>query len=443
MKSLIIFAALFALTFANTTYAAPPPRVFTEIRVEGNERFRDGDVLATAGIAAGQKLGETDLRAAAEALELTGEFRDVRITSNGSVLTISVDEQPEYTGGLTLGLGFDTDSGLVGVLGFSLRDVHGPGTEYRGAATLAEEVQTLKLSYRAPNFWGQSRSGGVRFGYDNFDYDNDLFDYQIISVSPYYNFKLGDSVGGELRYTLARDEIDDVDPLASNILQAEVGSRTSSGVGFSLITGSDLLGRDGVGGAAWSIRLDQDFTGLGGDTDLSTTKLSFFGRMPLGTSGFALRSRIELGTVNGLSDDRPVATDRFFLGGASLRGFERGTVSPRDVCFGCGAGGSDVVTNVGGDHFFVARTDLIVPLLPNLPSLETFIFGDIGTSWGVDTATAPSGVLFAEREFRTSAGIGLSIQTQLGTFEGYYALTTSGEAFDDESEFGLTFRSEF
>lgn len=443
MRILLICSVMVFSWLAPVASAAPPPRIFNEIRVEGNERFSDQDVLVTAGIAPGQRLGEFDLRAAVEALEFTGEFRDVRITSQGPVLTITVDEEPEFTGGLTFGLGFDTDSGVLGVASFFLRDVHGPDTEYRGSLSVAEEEQALFLSYRAPGFWGQERSGGIRFGYENYDYDNESFDYQVVSISPYHNFRIGPNVGAELRYTLAWDRIDDVSRFASNILRAEAEDRISSGFGLSLITGSELRGQSGPGGASWWVRFDQDFTGAGGDTELSTTKLSFYGKLPLGGSGFALRSRIELGSVNGLGGDDPTAADRFFLGGASLRGFERGTVSPRDVCLSCGFAGTPQVTNLGGNHFAVARTDLLVPLLTDFSSLETFVFGDVGTSWDVQTNAAPSGQLRSNGELRSSAGLGLSLETQLGTFEGYYALFTDGEPYDDKQEFGLTFRSEF
>lgn len=435
----VISTAIFALSVS----AEPAPRVFNQIQVIGNERFRDGDVLATAGLSPNTTIGEQDLRAAVEALELTGEFKDVRITSEGDILTISVDEQPEYTGGLTLGLGYDSDDGALALLGFVLQDLHGPGTEYRGSAFLAQERQSLGLVYRAPNFWGFERSGGIRFGYDRFAYDNDAFEYDVVAISPYHNFRLGESIGAEVRYTLAEDDIDNVRPDASAILQAEAGSRTSSGVGISLITGSDLTGRTGFAGASWSIRFDQDFTGLGGTTNLSVSTFNASGRLPLGGSGFAVRSRLEMGTVVSIGGDGPVAVDRFFLGGASLRGFERGTIGPRDVCLGCGVGGSDQVTSLGGDSFAVLRTDLLIPIFQDRSSVETFIFGDIGSSWSVDTNTAPSGILVDDREFRSSLGVGLSIDTQIGRFESYLALDTNGQTFDEEQTFGITFRSQF
>lgn len=166
---------------------------------------------------------------------------------------------------------------MLGVVSFFLRDLRGPDTGYRGSLLLAKEEQSLFLTYRAPVFWGRDRSGGVRFSYESFDYDNDAFDYQIASATTSHNFRVGPNVRAELRYSLAWDRIDDIASFASNILRSEAGFRISSSVGFSVITGSELLGR----------------AGLGGDTELSTSKLSFYGKLPLG--GSACRSKLNPG----------------------------------------------------------------------------------------------------------------------------------------------------
>jgi outer membrane protein insertion porin family len=441
-----IFAGILVacLAFGGQAKAAPTARAFDTIAVQGNERFRDQDVIVSSGLETGVVLNEYDLVAAAEALEFTGEFKSVRIISRGKTLIIIVDEQPEYTGGLTFGLGYDSDDGILGAVGFGLTDLWFPGSKIRGDLQVAQETQSLALGISAPTFWGATRSGGVRASIRNFDYDNDAFAYTDAFISPYLNLTLGDSVAAELRYTLGWDRIYDVNPGASNIIFEERGERISSGVGFSIITGSDLRQGDlGLGRADWSVRLDQDVTGLGGDTELSTTRVSFYGRTPIGGSGFALRSRIELGNVTSLGGDDPTAADRYFLGGATLRGFERGTISPYDLCAGCGPGGSDLVTKLGGNQYAVARTDLIVPLLRDYPTIETFVFYDIGSSWSLDTDFAASGTLVDGQSFRSSTGIGVSFETQLGTFEGYFALDINGDAFDKKQEFGLTFRSVF
>ncbi len=421
----------------------PAARVFDRILVEGNERFRDGDVLATSGLQTGIPLGQNDLIAAVEALEFTGEFEDVEIRSIGETLIISVEETPEYSGGLTLGLGYDFDTGAFGAVGLSLDDLFDNQTQIRSNLLIAEEAQTLSFLIRSRNFWAQDLRGGVRLSFGNYDYDNTTYDYRFAEIEPFVAIPVAEIGAIELRYTLRSADIRNVSSSASPIIQAEAGDLTSSGVGFSFATGSVFKTEENTGLSSWSLRFDQDFTGLGGDTQFSTSKLSFAGKHAFGDSGFAIRTRIELGAVVGSDDDGPRASERFSLGGASLRGFERGTISPRDVCLGCGSGGADQVTLLGGNYFAVARTDLIVPLLRNAPQVETFAFADFGSAWNVDTNTAAAGSLEDDRVWRSSFGIGASFDTQLGNFEAYLALGTDGEAFDDEQEFGLTFRTRF
>lgn len=435
-------AAALALS-AGLAVANPEPRVFNQIDVRGNERFRDQDVIVSSGLQTGVLLGQEDLVAAVEALEYTGEFEDIVITSDGDTLIVTVEEAPTYSGGLTFGLGYDTNNGVFGVAGLSIDDAFGTQAELRGNLFFADEVQTLRFQIKSEDFWSQDMRGGVRVSYGNYEYDNTTFQFETAKVEPYIVFDAWDRGALEFRYTFARSDIKNVDATASPIIQGEAGALNNSGVGFSFATGSSFFDAERPPLDGWSLRFDQDFTGLGGDTELSFSRLSLAARKQLSSNGFAIRTRIEMGAVVGLGSDDPRASERVSLGGARLRGFERGTVAPRDVCLGCGVGGSDQTTLLGGNYYAVARTDLLIPLFPARPEFETFAFFDIGSAWNVDTATAPSGTLEDEKDWRRSIGIGASFDTQLGKFEAYYAVDTDGNAFDEVQEFGLTFRTQF
>lgn len=442
----VVFGAAVSTALGLSTPAhgqTPDSRVFSEIDVQGNRRFSDEDVLATSGLQAGVPLGQIELERAYEALQFTGEFDSVEIRSVGNTLIILVDETPQYSGGLTFGLGYDTDTGVFGAVGLLLRDTFGPESTIAGNLLIAEEVQTLSFDAASPNFWGESNRGGVRLSFGNYEYDDVTYRYQFARVEPYVQYDVGENSQVELRYTLEQKRVFDIEATASPILQAEAGRDVSSGIGFTFATGSSRDAAEPVNSGSWFLRFDQDFTGLGGDTELSLTELSFGGRRPLGGNGFALRTRIDLGAVVGHGSDDPRVSERFTLGGSRLRGFDRGGISPRDICAGCGAGGTDVVTDLGGNYYAVARTDLLVPLFANRPEIETFVFFDVGSVWNVDTDTAASGILDDGKTWRNSAGIGTSFDTQLGQFEAYLALHTDGNSRDDVQEFGLTFRSEF
>ncbi|MFK7752561.1 MAG: BamA/TamA family outer membrane protein [Sedimentitalea sp.] len=261
-------------------------------------------------------------------------------------------------------------------------------------------------------------------------------------MEPYANFELSQNADLEVRYVLASRDVRNVSATASPILINEAGRQISSGIGFKLRLGPDENDTNRFFDN-WSFVFDQEFTGLGGDTKLSISRLALAARKNISESGFALRTRFEFGAAVGRSGEKARVSERFTLGGAALRGFERGTISPRDVCTGCAAGGGDQITELGGNYYAVARTDLLVPIFQNAPDLETFAFFDFGSVWSTNTTTAPSGVLDDTRRLRSSAGVGLSFATALGDFEAYLALTTNAERYDEEEVFGLLFRAQF
>lgn len=100
-------------------------------------------------------------------------------------------------------------------------------------------------------------------------------------------------------------------------------------------------------------------------------------------------------------------------------------------------------TDLGGNTYATLQNEVILPFLRDRSEVDLFVFADIGSVWGLETNTAADGTIESERSWRTSNGIGASYETQLGRFEGYYAITTEGTGTDDERAFGLTFRADF
>ena len=224
-----LVAILIATTAISQNQLEPGERVFSTINVTGNERFRDGDVLATSGLRTGEPYTEADIVSAVEALEFTGEFRNVRIFSSGPALTISVEEEPDYSGDLTFGIGADSDIGIFGSVGLSLDNVLG-GKTFASDLTFSKEALIASAALTGETFWPGERGGGVRLEYADFDYDNTLFDFQTASLQPFVTFGKGnDNFAGKFRLTGLWNDITSVDADASAIIQAEEGSRFVSG----------------------------------------------------------------------------------------------------------------------------------------------------------------------------------------------------------------------
>jgi outer membrane protein assembly factor BamA len=404
----------------------PDARVFSIISVTGNERFRDGDILATSGLEVGQPYTEADIVAAVEALEFTGEFRNVRVFSSGPTLTIDVVEEPDYSGDLTFGLGADSDVGVFGSVGLSLENILG-GNALKSDLTFSKEVVIGRATLSGDTFWPGERAGGVRVEFADFDYDDTLFDFQTALLQPYVNFGADtEGFAGELRFSALWTDMSSIDAAASAIIQAEEGRRFVAGPGVA-------LNWQGTNGTPWTAGASIDV--YGGDAEFAEVTLAFATRMPI-TDWSSLRVRGRLGAVEAFGNSSTTAADRLTLGGTSMRGFSRGGISPVDI-------EGAVTTTLGGERYAVLQTDLLLPNLSDRLPFTPGLYFDIGSVWDVDSATAPSGNLSDDVVWRSSAGLAITAETPLGDFSASYAITTNAEDFDETERFTLSFVSEF
>lgn len=88
-KILYLFFFIFFLIY-NFSYAEN----FSEIKIIGNERISSETVIMFSGLQLGNDLNENDLNNSIKALYSTDYFKDVKISTSGSVLKISVIENP-------------------------------------------------------------------------------------------------------------------------------------------------------------------------------------------------------------------------------------------------------------------------------------------------------------------------------------------------------------
>lgn len=89
--------AVAALVLAPMVWAQSEPFVVTDIRVEGLQRISAGSVFASMPIAVGDTVDGRGIRAASRSLFTTGNFDDIRIGRDGSVLVVIVAERPSIS----------------------------------------------------------------------------------------------------------------------------------------------------------------------------------------------------------------------------------------------------------------------------------------------------------------------------------------------------------
>jgi outer membrane protein insertion porin family len=166
------------------------------------------------------------------------------------------------------------------------------------------------------------------------------------------------------------------------------------------------------------------FAGVGGDVNFLRTNVSGGYYKPLLFKSVVLGVTGELGHINGLGE-KVTQSQRFFLGGRSIRGFAANGIGPRDT-------GSD--NAVGGNTRYSGTMEIVSSLGINQDTgIRWTVFSDFGSVWGTDY---PSGVIKPdESSLRSSAGFGILWDTYIGPLSFYWAKPLSKMTHDDTKTF--------
>jgi outer membrane protein insertion porin family len=172
--------------------------------------------------------------------------------------------------------------------------------------------------------------------------------------------------------------------------------------------------------------------GLGGDSRFLRTKLGAGVYYPLFGEDWVLSTSGEVGYIAGLGN-RVSLSDRFFIGGDTLRGFRTAGIGPRDLRT------SDAL---GGKEYARGSVEMSFPLgLPEDFGIKGYTFTDVGTL-GDSGITGDPGVV-DEQSIRLSVGTGLSWRSPFGPIRIDFAIPILKEAYDRKEVFRFSFGTRF
>ena len=415
------------------------PRVFVErIDIEGNQTTLDRVVRRQFDTVEGDPFNPREIRNAAERIRALGFFATTDVeTREGSasdqvIVDVDVEEQP--TGNLSFGGSFSDDTGFALAVGFSERNFLGRGQSLSVDIVSGTEDRRALLSFREPAFLGRDLTFGLDLGYSTTDFDNATYDTEVLSFRPSIAFPVGENSRLQLYYQLSQEEILNVSPDSSPIIQGEAGEQLRSSVGYTYTL--DLL-RGGLNpNRGVRLTFGQELAGLGGDAEYLRTTARALAQRDILNEEVTIRAILEGGTINALGNTNTRVTDRFFLSSRQLRGFESRGVGPRDT----GAVDSDVL---GGNAYVSLRLEADFPLgLPDEYGISGGVFIDAASLWDLDN-TAGVATVDDGFELRTSAGVSIFWATPIGPLRLNFARPIQKNPLDVENEFEITIQTQF
>lgn len=411
-----------------------------EINIYGNFRTEDEVIRRQFKLAEGDAFNLARLQRSEKLVRELDFFNTVAITTepgsqpDTTVINVAVEEKS--TGELSMGAGFSTFDSVLFTISIRERNLLGTGQRLSLDLALSGRRQTINLSFTEPYFLDRDLAAGFDIFKRRLDLQSESsFTQDNIGFVLRMAYPVTEHLKQSLYYTLASTTIEDVDSDASIYIQDQEGTTVTSAVGQQLEYDrrNDALNPT----SGYLLQFGQDFAGLGGNAKFLRHRVGGTVYYPFGTD-WTGSVKLEGGNITGLFGEDVRIQDRFFLGGASLRGFEPAGVGPRDVKTG---------DSLGGNIFYTASFELTVPLgLPRELGLTGRLFSDWGSLYSLDEGSI-TGVnaknVEDENYLRGSVGIGFAYQSPLGPIRLDFAKDVRRLDYDRTEFFRFSFGTTF
>lgn len=411
------------------------PRVFVErIDIRGNVRTLDSVIRREFRLVEGDAFNAAKLRRSRQRIQNLGYFAKVEVSnvpgSEADKTVVQVDLEEQSTGELSLGFGFSTTEGGLIDIGLKERNFLGRGQDIRAGFAISQRSQNFDVSFTEPYFLDKDMSAGVdlfRSARDNLDESS--YRSKRVGAGLRLGYEITEYWNQRLRYLLRRDEVDDVDGDASIFIRQQEGRALTSLIGQDLTY--DVRNNKQEPTDGFVSKLTTDFAGLGGSNRFVRAKMSGAVYYPV-ASQWIFSVSGEVGHIQELGKEIRIS-DRFFLGGDNLRGFEFAGVGPRDKAT------SDAL---GGQTMFTGTVELSFPFgLPEELGFTGAVFADAGSL--VNPVDDDGNLVHDVSTPRIAAGVGLKWRSPFGPLRIDLAMPVVKQDFDKDELVRFNFGTRF
>ncbi|MEO0359642.1 MAG: outer membrane protein assembly factor BamA, partial [Pseudomonadota bacterium] len=400
-------------------------------------------------IVEGDAFNAREVERARNRIRALGFFSDVQVrTERGDSddrARILVEVEEQSTGSINFGVGFSSASGPTGEISVSEANFLGRGQFVRARVRVSTDSNVFDLTFEEPAFLDRD----LRLGLNGFFRDEDLDDessFELTSLGfiPSITFPTSDVGRLRLFYEISDDDIRDLDDNVSPLIQVDEGAQTTSAIGFRYT--HDLRNNVIETTGGYLLTLDQTLAGLGGGAQYSRSVASAKGWTSFFGNDVVASLEVEGGALFPFNDGVRI-TDRFFLGGDSLRGFAFAGVGPRDRSLDEDGDRRDDA--LGGNLYAVARAELSFPIgLPEELGVFGGLFFDVGTLWDLDrTSVEVDGVstepVDDDAELRAAVGASVFWDSGFGPLRLNFAIPVRQVDGDETEFFRLTVGTRF
>ncbi|MDY6820416.1 MAG: outer membrane protein assembly factor BamA [Deferribacterota bacterium] len=403
------------------TYSIEENRLvkINRIIIEGNVKTRDRVIRRELKIVEGETYSSEKIELSKKALERLDYFEEVNFIEEPLQLDkidLKINVKEKSTGTFTVGAGFSTLDGIVGLFQIRQSNLFGLGYSARLTGELGTERSRFIINFT--NSWLFDKP--ITFGVDVFRWEDEYFDYdeRITGAA----VRLGHPIIGRklyIIYRLAYEQfhISDIEEEASWEIKKFRGDMSTISIAPTIEWNTIDFPADPSKGNQTKLMLK--YAGFGGDSEFIKAVFSSKQYQPLFWK-FVGMVNGEIGYIKEFNDKEIPLNERFYLGGMhSVRGYEYGEISPED----------ESGFEYGGDKYLLFNAEAVFPISEEI-NLKGVVFFDAGNVW-------EDGESILSSDLKRSVGAGIRWRSPFGPIRVEYGIKLDKE--HDESRGRLDF----
>ena len=415
-----------ALTF----HVKEGERIFVDrINITGNTRTYDKVIRREFRIDEGDAFNVSKIKDSRRNVENLDYFSKVNIETmpkDDNKADINVDVEEKSTGYFNVGVGYSTVNGALVRTGVTENNFRGLGQRLGLDIGVSQRSQEYDVSFTEPYFLNRR----LRAGFDLFRTEQDYQDEgSYDSESTGGRLRLGwnytDDLSQQFRYTLRQDKISNVDSEASYYIKEEAGKYNDSSVGQTIVydkRDSAFNPKEG-----YFSSFGNDVSGLGGDEKYLKFDAKLYQYYTL-ADYYTFKLFANAGYITGYGGKDVRLSNRYYLGGSTLRGFDVAGIGARDKYTDDALGGNWMLYTGGEVMFPIGLDELGI-------KGRTFVdMGMLGKPDNINTS-----VVEYSSSPRVAAGFGFQWLSPMGQIDIDFAFPIVKEDYDETQVFRLNF----
>lgn len=339
-------------------------------------------------------------------------------SADQTITRVTVEEQS--TGDFSIGVGYSSLDKTSFTLGINERNFLGTGRRASASISTSDTSTDFVLGLSQPYLFGRDLTGSI----DLFKTKStaNLTAVNRTGVDLGVRFSAARDIYHRVSYELATSKITNTSTVATSLTGENGKSLLKSAVSYTI--GRDTRDSRFDPTEGMYAEISETFSGVGGDVTFLRTNLRAGYYKPFLFKSVVLGLKGRVGNVSGLGDD-VTQSERFFLGGQSVRGFDSSGIGPRD-------NGSKAA--VGGNNVYNGTVEIVSNLgVTKDAGIRWTVFSDFGSVWETDF---PSGVTEPnDQTMRSSVGVGLLWNSAIGPLSFYWAKPINEAKHDNTKTF--------